>query len=122
MSTLKHPNPAIPMTAPLDVEELEALRLKLRDRGAELRAKFVDGRGHSFKRDYPGWFNAFTEVLGLERDLTEKLPALLAAARENERLRAALQCVANEHICRTYSDWQQLCELAYNVLAATEKP
>lgn len=60
-------------------------------RAADLRDKFVDGRASAFKRDFPGWFAAFTEVLGF---LTEAAARIRDSDRERDAALARVGDVA----------------------------
>lgn len=60
-----------PIPTPAITEEPADLASRLYARSFDLRSKFVDGRGKAFKRDFPGWFAAFEEVIGMLRDAAD---------------------------------------------------
>jgi hypothetical protein len=70
------------------------LAQRLYDRSGDLRDKFVDGRGRSFKKDLPGWFAAFTEVVGLMRDAADCIELLRRDVADAKEVGGIKRCHA----------------------------
>lgn len=116
------PIPTPEITEELTAETPADLASRLYARSFDLRGKFVDGRAKAFKRDFPGWFGAFEEVIGMLRDAADCIERQRRTAerlKETEARCEALRKACTRRFVSLGTRWHS-CNLCFHEWSAAD--